>query len=166
MTHLAPTVLVVDDEPDLREVLELALADAYQVSTAASGEQALAYAEHATIDVIVLDVTMPGITGLEVCRALRERGDHTPVLMLSGRATRADHAAGLDAGADDYITKPYDLHELLARIRALLGTRRPGPDVHYSTRTRSVAHPPDLQQKLRRASEGGDGADQTPHSQH
>jgi two-component system response regulator MprA len=123
--YTSPTVLVVDDEPRLREVLRVALElDGYQVGTAATGEQALTCIERAAVDAIVLDVTMPGITGLGVCRVLRERGDHTPVLLLSGRSTSADQAAGLAAGADDYLTKPFDLDEFLAHLRTLLGTRR------------------------------------------
>jgi two-component system response regulator MprA len=126
MTLTSPTVLVVDDQHRLRAVLQAALElQGYQVHTAANGEQALSCAERATIDAIVLDVTMPGITGLDVCRVLRERGDHTPVLLLSGRSSRADQAAGLAAGADDYLTKPYDLDEFLAHLQALLGPRRP-----------------------------------------
>jgi two-component system response regulator MprA len=124
MMHTSPTVLVVDDEHRLREALRVALElDGYQVGTAATGEQALRRIERAAVDAIVLDVTMPGITGLEVCRALRERGDRTPVLLVSGLSTGADHAAGLAAGADDYLTKPFDLDEFLARLRTLLGSR-------------------------------------------
>jgi len=120
-------VLVVDDEQPLREALERALkSERYEVETVESGALALERMKTAgnEIDAIVLDVLMPGIDGLEVCRRLRASGDKTPVLMLTARVEVEDRVAGLDAGADDYVTKPFDLEELLARLRALL--RRAG----------------------------------------
>ena len=120
-------VLVVDDEQPLREALERALkSERYEVATVESGALALERMKTAgnEIDAIVLDVLMPGIDGLEVCRRLRASGDKTPVLMLTARVEVEDRVAGLDAGADDYVTKPFDLEELLARLRALL--RRAG----------------------------------------
>ena len=114
-------VLVVDDERAVRNALRRAFALAgYEVAEAADGQQALTTLVHASPDVIVLDVLMPGVDGLEVCRRLRSTGDRTPVLMLTARETVADRVAGLDAGADDYVVKPFDLDELLARVRALL----------------------------------------------
>jgi two-component system response regulator MprA len=120
-------LLVVDDEQPLREALERALkVENYEVETLENGALALERMKNAgnEIDAIVLDVLMPGIDGLEVCRRLRAAGDKTPVLMLTARVEVEDRVAGLDAGADDYVTKPFDLEELLARLRALL--RRAG----------------------------------------
>ena len=120
-------ILVVDDEQPLREALERALkVENYEVETLENGALALERMKNAgnEIDAIVLDVLMPGIDGLEVCRRLRAAGDKTPVLMLTARVEVEDRVAGLDAGADDYVPKPFDLEELLARLRALL--RRAG----------------------------------------
>ena len=120
-------ILVVDDEQPLREALERALkVEHYDVETLENGALALERMKTTgnEIDAIVLDVLMPGIDGLEVCRHLRASGDKTPVLMLTARVEVEDRVAGLDAGADDYVTKPFDLEELLARLRALL--RRAG----------------------------------------
>jgi len=120
-------ILVVDDEQPLRDALARALrSERYDVEAVPNGEIALERLKTAgnEIDAIVLDVLMPGIDGLEVCRHLRSLGDKTPVLMLTARVEVEDRVAGLDAGADDYVTKPFDLEELLARLRALL--RRAG----------------------------------------
>ena len=120
-------ILVVDDEQPLRDALERALkVEHYEVETVENGALALERMKTAgnEIDALVLDVLMPGIDGLEVCRRLRTSGDKTPVLMLTARIEVEDRVAGLDAGADDYVTKPFDLEELLARLRALL--RRAG----------------------------------------
>jgi two-component system response regulator MprA len=120
-------ILVVDDEQPLREALERALkVEHYEVETVENGALALERMKinGNEIDAVVLDVLMPGIDGLEVCRRLRASGDKTPVLMLTARIEVEDRVAGLDAGADDYVTKPFDLEELLARMRALL--RRAG----------------------------------------
>jgi two-component system response regulator MprA len=114
-------ILVVDDEPQLRRALERALKlEGYEVALAGDGEEALAAAAERPPDAIVLDVLMPKRDGLEVCRMLRERNDRTPVLMLTARDAVADRVDGLDAGADDYVVKPFALEELLARLRALL----------------------------------------------
>ena len=120
-------VLVVDDEPAVRVALERALRlEAYEVELAADGREALdRLAGPAPPDAVVLDVAMPHIDGLEVCRRLRDAGDRTPVLMLTARDAVDDRVAGLDAGADDYLVKPFALKELQARLRALL--RRTGP---------------------------------------
>jgi two-component system, OmpR family, response regulator MprA len=121
-------VLVVDDEPAVRRALERALRlDAYEVDLAADGREALdRLAGPEPPDAVVLDVAMPHVDGLEVCRRLRDAGDRTPVLMLTARDAVDDRVAGLDAGADDYLVKPFALRELKARLRALL--RRTGPD--------------------------------------
>jgi two-component system response regulator MprA len=114
-------ILVVDDEPSVRDALDRALRmDGYRVELAADGTQALDALAHTPPDAIVLDVLMPGPDGLEVCRRLRAAGDRTPVLMLTARDTVPDRVLGLDAGADDYLVKPFALEELGARLRALL----------------------------------------------
>jgi two-component system, OmpR family, response regulator MprA len=118
-------VLVVDDERSLRRMLERTLtAEGFEVTVAADGGGALAAAERAAPDVIVLDVAMPGLDGLAVCRRLRSRGLATPILMLTARDAVPDRVAGLEAGADDYLVKPFATAELVARLRAL--TRRHG----------------------------------------
>ena len=118
-------VLVVDDDEAVRRSLEHALRrDGYQVSLAADGGQALDELGRSRPEVIVLDVLVPEPNGLEICRRLRRRGDHTPILMLTARDLVEDRVAGLDAGADDYLVKPFALDELRARLRALL--RRSG----------------------------------------
>src|ERR1051325_10160675 len=114
-------VLVVDDEPSVRAALQRALAlERYDVQLAEDGQRALAILAEGVVDAIVLDVSMPRIDGLEVCRRLRSAGDRTPVLMLTARDAIDDRVAGLDAGADDYLVKPFALKELKARLRALL----------------------------------------------
>jgi two-component system response regulator MprA len=116
-----PRVLVVDDDPQLREALSRALElDGYDVSTASNGVKALDAISGARPDVMVLDVMMPYVGGLDVCRTLRERKDRLPILVLTARDEVGDRVAGLDAGADDYLTKPFALEELRARLRALL----------------------------------------------
>ena len=117
----AVKVLVVDDEPAVRNALDRALRLAeYDVLLARGGEEALEVLHEKTPDAIILDVAMPGLDGLEVCRRLRAAGNRTPVLMLTARETIDDRVAGLDAGADDYLIKPFALRELQARLRALL----------------------------------------------
>jgi two-component system response regulator MprA len=114
-------ILVVDDEPAVQQALARALAlDGYGVDLAPDGAQALERLAGERFDAIVLDVMMPRISGLDVCRRLRASGDRTPVLMLTARDAIDDRVAGLDAGADDYLAKPFALRELLARVRALL----------------------------------------------
>ena len=120
-------VLVVDDDPQLREALTRALElDGYEVDTASNGVKALESVSAARPDVMVLDVMMPYAGGLDVCRTLRGRKDRLPILVLTARDEIGDRVAGLDAGADDYLTKPFALEELRARLRALL--RRSGPE--------------------------------------
>jgi two-component system, OmpR family, response regulator MprA len=114
-------VLVADDDPPLRRMLERSLtADGFAVTIAADGPDALLQAERAAPDVIVLDVAMPAIDGLSVCRRLRDRGLTTPILMLTARDAVADRVAGLQAGADDYLVKPFAIEELVARLHALI----------------------------------------------
>jgi two-component system response regulator MprA len=118
-------VLVVDDEPSVREVLTRILkVEGFDVAVAVDGHEAVRAQAGERADAVVLDVLMPGLDGLEVCRRLRQGGDRTPVLMLTARVGVGDRVAGLEAGADDYLPKPFALEELLARLRALL--RRSG----------------------------------------
>jgi two-component system response regulator MprA len=123
-------VLVVDDDEAVRSALTHALhRDGYEVSTAADGTAALATLQRDRHEAVVLDVLMPEPDGLEVCRAIRARGDDTPILMLTARDLVSDRVAGLDAGADDYLAKPFALEELRARLRALLRRSGAGADL-------------------------------------
>jgi two-component system response regulator MprA len=116
-----PRILVVDDEPSVQQALSRAFTlERYTVELAADGVAALDALADEHFDAVVLDVTMPGVSGIEVCRRLRASGDRSPVLMLTARDAIDDRVAGLDAGADDYLVKPFALRELLARVRALL----------------------------------------------
>ena len=127
-------LLVVDDEPAVRTALERALRlEGYTVSLAGDGAEALDALAGERQDAVVLDVAMPGVDGLEVCRRLRAAGDRTPVLMLTARDAVDDRVAGLDAGADDYLVKPFALRELQARLRALLRRTEPGgPELRFA----------------------------------
>jgi two-component system response regulator MprA len=125
-------LLVVDDEPAIRQALDLVLShNGFEVSMAVDGRDAMRALSSAPADAVILDVLMPEIDGLEVCRRIRAAGDRTPVLMLTARAEVSERVAGLEAGADDYLVKPFAHEELIARLRALL--RRTGwegePDV-------------------------------------
>ncbi|GGV78089.1 response regulator transcription factor [Streptomyces thermoviolaceus] len=120
------TVLLAEDDRAIRHALKRALTlEGYAVTAVADGVEALAQAHKNPPDVLVLDVMMPGMDGLQVCRELRAEGDRTPILMLTALVETADRIAGLDAGADDYVVKPFDVEEVFARLRALL--RRTGP---------------------------------------
>jgi len=132
-------VLVVDDEPAVRETVGDTLGlDGYDIRTAADGVTALQGMAELRPDAVVLDVLMPGLDGLSVCRTVRGRGDRTPILMLTARDAVGDRVDGLDAGADDYLVKPFAPDELRARVRALLrraGMEAPGdPLVHADLR--------------------------------
>jgi two-component system response regulator MprA len=119
----AGRVLVADDDPPLRRMLSRVLgAEGFEVTLATDGSAALSAVERSAPDVIVLDVAMPGLDGVAVCRRLRARGLRTPILMLTARDAVPDRVAGLEAGADDYLVKPFAVDELVARLRAL--TRR------------------------------------------
>jgi len=113
-------VLVVDDDPAVRSAISRALRVDYDVDEAADGAEALARHASAAADAIVLDLLMPEVDGLEVCRTLRRREDHVPILVVTARDAVSDRVEGLDAGADDYLVKPFAVEELRARIRALL----------------------------------------------
>ena len=122
-------ILVVDDEPAVREAVERALRlDGHDVAVAVDGGEALDTLAEQPADAVVLDVLMPRVDGLELCRRIRDGGDRTPVLMLTARDAVSDRVAGLEAGADDYLVKPFALEELLARVRALLRRSVPGAD--------------------------------------
>jgi two-component system, OmpR family, response regulator MprA len=123
-------LLVVDDDPDVRDSLRRALGYAgYAVATAANGADALSSVARSPVDLIILDVLMPMLDGFDTCRALRERGDATPVLTLTALDAVDDRVTGLEAGADDYLVKPFALRELLARVNALLRRTQPPREV-------------------------------------
>jgi two-component system, OmpR family, response regulator MprA len=122
-------ILVVDDDPALRAALDRALKlEGYRVSFAHDGRQALQLMTGGTQDAVILDLGLPLMDGVEVCRRVLERGDRTPVLMLTARDAVTDRVEGLDAGADDYLVKPFALDELLARLRALLRRTSAAPN--------------------------------------
>jgi DNA-binding response OmpR family regulator len=117
---MARTILVIDDEPILRETLAEALdADGFRVITAADGREALVQFREHRPELVVLDLMLPELSGIEVCRVIRQESD-VPILMLTAKSSEVDKIVGLELGADDYVTKPFSLRELSARIRALL----------------------------------------------
>ena len=123
-------ILLADDDRPIREALTRALTlEGYEVVQASDGAQALSSIESTKPDAAILDVMMPNVDGLTVCRVLRAERNRIPVLMLTARTETADRVAGLDAGADDYLPKPFELEELLARLRALLRRARPDDEV-------------------------------------
>jgi two-component system response regulator MprA len=124
-----PAVLLVDDDAPIRRMLERTLvAEGYDVAAVADGGAALAQVERSLPDLIVLDVAMPGMDGLAVMRRLRAKGLPVPILLLTARDALAERVAGLDAGADDYLVKPFEVEELTARVRALLRRNQPPGD--------------------------------------
>jgi two-component system response regulator MprA len=126
-TNKPASILIVDDEPAVQQALRRAFElEHHDVTVAADGREALERLSGESYEAVVLDVSMPHVDGLEVCQRMREAGDRTPVLMLTAREQIDDRVAGLDAGADDYLVKPFALRELMARMRALL--RRTGED--------------------------------------
>ena len=137
-------ILVVDDDRAVRESLRRSLQfNGYQVETAGDGQQALESVTTARPDAMVLDVMMPRLDGLEVCRRLRSTGDDLPILVLTARDAVSDRVSGLDAGADDYLPKPFALEELLARLRALL--RRASNEQDETERARATLKFADLE---------------------
>ncbi|MEU5475920.1 response regulator transcription factor [Streptomyces lydicus] len=136
MTH---SVLLAEDDRPIRTALERALTlEGYRVTAVADGIQALAAAHRERPDVILLDVMMPGIDGLQVCQVLRAEQDRTPILMLTARVETADRIAGLDAGADDYVVKPFEVEEVFARLRALLRRTTAGDGATAGTGTETA----------------------------
>jgi len=127
-----PSLLVVEDDTDLSDLLDLHLSDAgFEVEVVADGALALQRSLATAYDLIVLDWMLPGLTGVEVCEQLREAGRTVPVLMLTARGSEADRVRGLECGADDYVSKPFSVREVVARVRALLrrvGYERPAED--------------------------------------
>jgi DNA-binding response OmpR family regulator len=118
---MPPHILVAEDQSDIRDLLVMNLRGAgYEVAAVADGAAALASQAERPSDLMVLDLMMPGLDGLEVCKALRARGQATPILMLTAKSTELDRVLGLELGADDYLTKPFSLAEFLARVKALL----------------------------------------------
>jgi len=114
-------ILVVEDHRDIADLVGLHLRDAgMEVDVARDGESGLAQATDSPYDLVVLDLMLPGLDGLELCRRLRARDDYTPVLMLTAKSSELDRVAGLDLGADDYLTKPFSIRELVARVKAIL----------------------------------------------
>ncbi|MBE1495744.1 two-component system response regulator MprA [Amycolatopsis lexingtonensis] len=136
-------VLLADDDRAIRESLVRALdLEGYHVTEVTDGVDALATARRDDFDVLILDVMMPGVDGLGVCRVLRAEGDPTPILMLTARVETPDRVAGLDAGADDYLPKPFELDELLARLRALLRRTSAEPEARRTLRLGELAVDP------------------------
>jgi len=134
---MAPSVLVADDDRAIRESLGRVLQlEGYHVTLVSNGAEALAAVKDESPDVLVLDVMMPNVDGLTVCRVLRSERNRTPILMLTARTETSDRVAGLDAGADDYLAKPFELDELLARLRALLRRAGSEPNLDDSTELR------------------------------
>jgi len=116
-----PLVLIAEDDPEIRVALERILTyEGYRTTTANDGAAALEAVANETPDAIILDVMMPFVDGLTVCRRMRDKGDRTPILMLTAKHELSDRVEGLDAGADDYLPKPFELDELLARLRAIM----------------------------------------------
>ncbi len=150
MDAAPPTILVVEDDPSVRDALARALGfEGYDVRTARDGGVALAMLAEDPVDLVILDVMMPHVDGLEACRRIRAKGDRVPILMLTAKAAVGDRVEGLDAGADDYVTKPFALDELLARIRALL--RRSSGDIGDVIRFQDL----ELEPQARTATRGG-----------
>ena len=142
-------VLVVDDEPAVRAAVTRALTlDGYEVVAAEDGPGALGAVRRERPELVVLDVLMPELDGIAVCRRLRDDGDRTPILMLTARDAVSDRVAGLDAGADDYLVKPFALEELLARVRALL-RRTVNGDPHGALRFADLSLDPSTREVRR-----------------
>lgn len=124
-THAKEAILVIEDDRSLREGLAMNLGlQGYKILTASDGDEGMRMAFDARPDLIVLDITLPGWSGLDILEELRKRGENVPVLILSARRTTGDRVEGLNLGADDYMVKPFDLPELIARIEAMLRRRR------------------------------------------
>ncbi len=125
-------ILIIEDEPDMRRGLQDNLEfENYETVTTANGTEGLRLAQKEPFDLILLDLMLPGMDGMEVCKHLKESGSTTPIVMLTARGAEEDKIAGLEAGADDYITKPFSLREMLARVKAILRrVKTDPPSVH------------------------------------
>jgi two-component system alkaline phosphatase synthesis response regulator PhoP len=132
-------ILIIEDEPDLLRGLELNIkAEGYSVSTATRGDAGLEQALREKPDLLVLDIMLPGLGGLDVCRELRRKGFEAPIIMLTAKAEEVDRVVGLEIGADDYVTKPFSIRELLARIRVRLRRRLADADAGTKLRFADV----------------------------
>ena len=134
-------ILVVDDDPEIVSFVRRGLAyEGYKVDTAGDGTEAMTKARDREPDLVILDIMMPGVDGIEVAKRLRQGGD-VPILMLTAKGTVADKVSGLESGADDYLVKPFAFDELLARVRALLRRRQPyeGEILHFSDLSSNTA---------------------------
>ncbi|MFI9590500.1 response regulator transcription factor [Nonomuraea sp. NPDC052265] len=148
------TVLLAEDDGPIRKSLGRALhLEGYRVIAVPDGVQALAAAHRERPDVLVLDVMMPSVDGLGVCQVLRAEGDRTPILMLTARVETSDRVAGLDAGADDYMAKPFDIEELFARLRALLRRAGAGEENNSVLQIADLRLDPDARRAWRGARE-------------
>ena len=113
-------ILVIEDNKDLAHLLEIHLRDlSYEVDLAFDGDKGIAKAEAENYNLIILDLMLPGLDGLEICRRLRTRPSYTPILMLTSKSSELDRVLGLEMGADDYVTKPFSIRELMARVKAI-----------------------------------------------
>ena len=118
---MSARILVIEDNRDLAHLVEIHLRDhSYDVDLAFDGDKGLSKAEAGKYDLIILDLMLPGMDGLEICRRLRGRGEYTPILMLTSKSSELDRVLGLEMGADDYVTKPFSIRELIARVKAIL----------------------------------------------
>ncbi len=118
---MSRSILIIEDDPDISQLIELHLGDSgYNTITATTGEDGVEKFRQNGVDLVVLDVMLPGMDGLEVCRTLRSQQAYIPILMLTAKSTELDRVVGLEMGADDYLTKPFSIPELVARVRALL----------------------------------------------
>src|SRR3954471_14275825 len=154
-------VLVVDDEPIVLDVLGRYLSrEGYGVETASDGEAALRAVEDLRPDLVLLDLMLPKVDGIEVCRWVRSRADGTAVIMLTARGTETDRIAGLDLGADDYITKPFSPREVVARVRAVL--RRLGPATKGSDAETILAGDLEIDPRSREVRRSGNTLHLTP----
>jgi DNA-binding response OmpR family regulator len=158
---MPPHILVAEDQADIRDLLVLNLRGAgYEVTAVADGAAALASQADSASDLLILDLMMPALDGLEVCKALRARGHGTPILMLTAKSTELDRVLGLELGADDYLTKPFSLAELLARVKALLRRaemQRAAPDAAFVLRNGSL----EIEPAKRQVRHGGAAVDFT-----
>ena len=118
---MSRSILIIEDDPDISQLIEMHLGDnGYNTLLAATGEEGVEKFRQNAVDLVVLDVMLPGMDGLEVCRTLRSQQTYVPILMLTAKSTELDRVVGLEMGADDYLTKPFSIPELVARVRALL----------------------------------------------